>query len=186
MGYDPYAEYPYLARFPRIDEYRNKLKITIFGSYRTSKAKKRLEKARDYLQNLGYKQSKLVEDWVFPKNNNELEPEEYYDLKSSYWIKKSDVLFFIFHLNSDQSGVSSEFTELADNNIDRLWRTVVFIEVKKLGVKDPVSTRISSRIKRHQLKRVQFPRNNDRYLHKKLEGSLPNYTSRLLKELINR
>lgn len=149
-------------------------------------AKDRLIKLRDFLRDSGYTNTNLVEDWTIPQNNGQLSAVEYFDLKSTYWIKHSDVLFFVFHLNSDQSGVSSEFTELTDNNIDRVWRTVAFVEVNKIGENDPVSTRIAGRIRRHRIKRIQFPRKNDRYMFKKSLGTLPDFTSRLLKELVDR
>lgn len=189
MSYDPTKNFPFLRKeLPRTDKYKHKLLITLFGSYRTPAAHARLKNFRDYLQNHGYKNAKLVEDWDIPDKPLNISDEEYFDLKSTYWLNNSDVLFFLFYLKTDNSGVSSEFTEHCDNCVDKLWRTVVCIEVKKFEEREPVSTRISGRLWRHgsTLKRIHFLRNKDTTLHERSFGLLSSFMNQLIKELMKR
>lgn len=185
MGYDPAREFPFLLRqIPRIDENKHKLQLTLFGSY-CLEPLGRLETLRDVLRAHGYRRSNLVQDYPIPTKDQKESDEEWFESRSNFWINHSDVLLFVFFMNADNAGVSSEFTQFCQN-LDRHWRGVVFIEVDDYSNLYPISSMISGRIQRYKIQCYQFMRNNDQLLHDMALGPLTSFMKILLNELHSR
>jgi len=182
MTNDPTVDFPFLSSFvPRIDKNRHKLILTIFGSY-SKGSTERLEKICKFLQSAGYKNAKLVKDYDFPIKENNESDEEWFESKSKFWLNNSDVLFFIFFKDADNTGVGSEFTTFT-SNIDRIWRGVVFLEVKDYADSYPISAMISSKIKRFEIQARQFKIKDDEELQNKILGTLPSFMKKLLDQI---
>ncbi|GEM_PF-6174616 len=182
MTYDPTQDFPFLKDTePRIDNYRNKVLITIFGAYEEP-YHTRLIKLRDFLQK-EYEKTNLVEDYTFPAREQQLTNAQNDKIKSQYWITNSDILIWVFFKDADNTGVGNEFGELPFLGVDRLWRSIVFLEAD--DIENPI---ISSMIKAtlDTYKTIQaypFLINDDAKLQSQSLGILPSYTLQLLQDL---
>jgi hypothetical protein len=153
----------------------------ILGSY-SKCALKTVGTLRDYLQEKGYIQTRLVKEFGFPKKNSR-EPRSSYNLrKSEYWIPKADALVFVFCSNVDNTGPVVELKHLCDIHYDMAWRCIVGIS----GLKRPVSSLVRGLVNRWspEIQQVFFKTEDE--LQNGVRGALTNLLERLYFSTINR
>lgn len=182
---DRNTDFPFLIdKSDRIDNSKEKISITVFGSY-SEPHYTRLKKIAKDLRDEGYTNAKLVAERTFRKKRTGETDNTYGSEKSSYWILNSDVLIWIFYEGANNDGVSNEFGRLEFLvGIDRIWRSMIFNEVKQLNRRRKLSSMITGTIDKFiTIQYYEFTKSNDENLLKMIKGRLPDYVNMILSNL---
>ena len=181
---DRNTDFPFLIdKSDKIDNSKEKISITVFGSY-SEPHHTRLKKIAKDLRDEGYKDAKLVAERTFRKKRDNETDNTYWSEKSSHWILNSDVLIWIFYEGANNDGVSNEFGRLQFLvGIDRMWRSMIFLEVKQLNRKRKFSSMITGIIDKFgTIQCYEFIKSNDEKLLKMIKGRLPDYVNMILSD----
>lgn len=109
--------------------YLSTLNITILGAYYPEKSKNRLIKLRNYLQENGFSNTRLVDEIHYPLSMNILidEQDKKNVLNSHYAIQSSNALIFVFGLSDKSCGHYQELQYFYDNLYAQLINTTLFL-----------------------------------------------------------
>jgi len=113
--------------FDSLSPQKKNLKVVIFGPYKEG-GHKRLEELRDYLRNMGYSWTDIVENLPDPPQTNEKSDKIFATLKSEYWVRMCEVGLYVFFKNIPHGSVTVEVKELADNASNRIKCASFFLE----------------------------------------------------------
>lgn len=109
---------------------RNKLAITIFGSY-DRKAVTRLNNLKECLIRAGYSKCRIVSDYVHPPKKKKETYDQYFLRKSIYWLELSDSCFFVFFADVENDGVAFELQRTCEHLLTKLETSLVLVDLKR-------------------------------------------------------
>jgi len=104
-------------------------KILILGSYYPPKAKRKLDRLKQYLISEGFTNTSLVEDFEFPAKNSRLGDDEKVVLNSLSKMQSSDILIFLFVKEGKSPGPIMELQNCIDNSFyGKKEKTLILME----------------------------------------------------------